>query len=188
VFHLYYLLTIEFPELPRYAYFGVKGCRRDPASAAPMSTVMPTSELSTSTLDMSPLAPSLSSQLSKPQRVLACVRCQQRKIKCDRRFPCANCNTSHAQCVPATLTPSGRRRRRFPERELLERLRKYEDLLRQNNIKFEPLHKDLAGEKESPSMQGGDESDDWSSPSTTVKSERVYEAKYAISKKPSQED
>jgi hypothetical protein len=92
--------------------------------------------------------------------------------------------------VPATLTPRGRRRRRFPERELLERLRKYEDLLRQNNIKFEPLHKDKdpAKEKESPNTQGGDESEDeqpeaagkdWPSPSTTVsvKSERVYEAK-----------
>lgn len=99
--------------------------------------------------------------------------------------------------MPATLTPRGRRRRRFPERELLERLRKYEDLLRQNNIKFEPLHKDPAREKESPNTQGGDESDDeqpeavgakWSPPSTTVKSERVYEAKYALSKKPSQDD
>jgi hypothetical protein len=155
-----------------------------------MSTVLPTSEPGTRTPDMSP-----SSQPSKSQRVLACVRCQQRKVKCDRRFPCANCNTSRAQCVPATLTTRGRRRRRFPERELLERLRKYEGLLRQNNIKFEPLHKDLAGEKESPNTQGGDGSDDeqpgavgadWSSPSTTVKSERVYEAKYALSKKPCQ--
>lgn len=93
--------------------------------------------------------------------------------------------------------PRGRRKRRFPERELLERLRKYEDLLRQNNIKFEPLHKDPAAEKQSPNTQGGNESDDQepeamgtdrSSPSTTVKSERVYEAKYALSKKPSRDD
>jgi Fungal Zn(2)-Cys(6) binuclear cluster domain len=158
-----------------------------------MSTVLPTLEPSTSTPNLSPSTPFPSSQPSKPQRVLACVRCQQRKIKCDRRFPCLNCNTSRAQCTPATLTPHGRRRRRFPERELLERLRRYEDLLRQNNIKFEPLHKDPAGEKESPNTQGGDVSDDerpeaveadWSFPSTTVKSERVYEAKYALSKKP----
>jgi hypothetical protein len=97
--------------------------------------------------------------------------------------------------VPATLAPR-RRRRRFPERELLERLRKYEDLLRQNNIKFEPLHKDLAAEKESPNAEGGYDSDDeqpeavgidWSSPSTTVKPERVYEAKYALSKTLSQD-
>jgi hypothetical protein len=93
--------------------------------------------------------------------------------------------------VPATVTPrGGRRKRRFAERELLERLRTYEDLLLQNNIKFEPLHKDTTREKESPKTQGGDESDDEqpSSPSTTVKSGRVYEAKYDLSKKPSQYD
>jgi hypothetical protein len=104
---------------------------------------------------------------------------------------------SYAQCVPASLTTRGRRRRRFPERELLERLRKYEDLLRQNNIKFEPLHKDPAGGQKSLNTQGGDDSDneqpesvvaDWSSPSTSVKSGRVYEAKYADSKKLSRDD
>jgi hypothetical protein len=88
--------------------------------------------------------------------------------------------------VPATLTPRGRRKRRFPERELLERLRKYEDLLRQNNINFEPLHKDPAGKKGSPNAQRENESDDEqpgalgadpSSLAITVKSERVYEAK-----------
>ncbi|RYO77469.1 hypothetical protein DL766_005863 [Monosporascus sp. MC13-8B] len=45
----------------------------------------------------------------KPRRVLACVLCQERKIK-------------------------------FPERELFERVRQYERLLRQNNIEFEALH------------------------------------------------
>ncbi|GIC90226.1 uncharacterized protein Aud_006658 [Aspergillus udagawae] len=74
---------------------------------------------------------------TRPTRVLACVLCQQRKVRCDRGFPCANCVRAQAQCVPATQV---RRRRRFPERELLERLRRYEDLLRQNNIQFQPLH------------------------------------------------
>lgn len=80
---------------------------------------------------------------SKPQRALACVICQQRKVKCDRQFPCANCVKSRAQCVPATQV--ARRRRRFPERELLERLRHYEGLLRHHNIKFEPMHVDAKG-------------------------------------------
>jgi len=128
-------------------------------------------------------SPSASSQPSK--RVLACVRCQKRKIKCNRQFPCTNCNTSSVQCVPATLkpTPRTRRKRRFPERELLERIRKYEDLLRQNNIKFEPLHKTpTQGEV------GGDESDNEQPESVSAdKSERVYEAQYALFKKPSQD-
>lgn len=148
-----------------------------------MSKVLPTPEGRTLGL--------ASSQLSKPQRVLACVLCQQRKVKCDRKYPCANCIKSRAQCVPATQV-SRRRRRKFPERELIERLRKYEDMLRQHNIKFEPFHKDSVGEKESPNVEGGYDSNDeqpktagagWPSPSTTVNSERVYEAKYALSKK-----
>ncbi|PCG93965.1 Transcription factor [Penicillium occitanis (nom. inval.)] len=89
-----------------------------------------------------PSAPSLFSPPLMQKRILACVRCQQRKIKCERKFPCAQCNAAREQCVPATRSRNVRRKRRFPERELLERIRMYEDLLRQNNISFEPLHRD----------------------------------------------
>ena len=107
-----------------------------------------------------PDSPSLSSTFGagssraggKSQRVLACLLCQQRKVKCDRRFPCANCVKAGSQCVPAKVAPCPRRRR-FPERELLERLRHYERLLRQNSIKFEPLHS-AAADKVSPSDDG----------------------------------
>ena len=64
--------------------------------------------------------------------------CQQRKVKCNRKFPCNNCIRVGASCVPATLNPR-RRRRRFPERELLDRVRSYESLLRQHNVCFESL-------------------------------------------------
>ncbi|KAK8054381.1 hypothetical protein PG996_013682 [Apiospora saccharicola] len=82
--------------------------------------------------------PAAAATAVKSQRVLACVLCQQRKVKCDRKFPCSGCVKHGIQCVPATQTR--RRRRRFPERDLLARLRYYEDLLRQNKIKFDPLH------------------------------------------------
>lgn len=100
-------------------------------SATPLPSEDQASDLPSQTSAYTP-------QHVKSQRVLACVLCQQRKVKCDRRFPCANCIKSRVQCVPATLTQR-RRRRRFPERELLERLRKYEELLRQNNIIFDPM-------------------------------------------------
>lgn len=143
---------------------------------------MPTPERSTPTV-------------AKPQRVLACVLCQQRKVKCDRKFPCANCIGSHALCVPAATLAPRPRRRRFPERELLDRLRRYESLLRQNNISFEPLHEDPpTTENESRNADGGGGSnspgderlgaaggaDPSSSPSSTVKSETVYKAKYTL--------
>ncbi|MCJ1284569.1 hypothetical protein MMC26_003902 [Xylographa opegraphella] len=147
-----------------------------------MKTVLPTTVARTP--DVSLVTPSPSKNL-KPQRVYACMLCQQRKVKCDRKYPCAYCIKSRTQCVQPVQV-SRRRRRRFPERELLERLRKYEDLLRQNNIKFEPFHKDSTGEKGSPTVEGGYDSDDEqlnvagpgaSSPSTTANSERVHEAR-----------
>lgn len=140
---------------------------------------------------MSPTPPALPAQPWRSPRVLACVLCQQRKVKCDRRFPCAHCVKSRVQCIPSTLAPR-RRKQRFPERELLERLRKYEDLLRQNDIKFEPLHKDSTGDKETPKAGIVDNSDDEQhesvrveslSPSATIKSEKLYEAKFAFDNK-----
>lgn len=74
----------------------------------------------------------------RTKRVLACVLCQQRKVKCDRNFPCANCKRTGAQCVSAVTAQP--RRRRFAERELLDRLRQYEELLRHNNVDFKPMH------------------------------------------------
>lgn len=115
----------------------------------------------------------------RPHRVLACVLCQQRKVKCDRQFPCAHCVKSRAQCVPSTLTQR-RRKRKFGDRELLDHLRKYEDLLRENNIAFEPLNQDWAPRPERSNMEHMYNSDDevpeitatnTSTPSTTVKSE-----------------
>ena len=47
------------------------------------------------------------------------------------------------------------RRRRFPEKELLDRLRKYEELLKENDVKFEPLHPETASGK-----KGGGDSED----------------------------
>lgn len=138
-----------------------------------------------SAAETAPTAHPSSSQSSKRQRVLACVLCQQRKVKCDRKFPCANCVKFRAQCVPSTLAPR-RRRRKVPDQALLTRLSKYEELLQQNNVEFEPLDKAQHGDTTSPTAEGGDDSDeeppessvmDISSPSTTAKSERTYEAK-----------
>ncbi|KAI0602095.1 hypothetical protein F4775DRAFT_538255 [Biscogniauxia sp. FL1348] len=126
-------------------------------------------------------------QPGKPPRVLACILCQQRKVRCDRKFPCANCVRSRVQCMPATLAPR-RRRRAFPERELLARVRHYESLLRQNNVNFEPLRNDPSGEDVSPQQAEapGNESDkerpdsvsaDQSSASNTASPGKVHEAK-----------
>ena len=114
-----------------------------------------------------------------PQRVLACVPCQQRKVRCERRFPCSNCVKHGVQCVPAT--PVLQRKKRFPERELLEKLRSHEELLRRHNIEFEPLHKDSGSPKhdetcESEGEQHGRAASE-SSAAVSVKSESAYETR-----------
>ncbi|RDA91809.1 hypothetical protein CP533_2832 [Ophiocordyceps camponoti-saundersi (nom. inval.)] len=62
-------------------------------------------------------------------RVLACVLCQHRKIKCDRKFPCANCIKANVSCTPSTPAPARKRRR--PNQDLQERLSRCEELLKQ---------------------------------------------------------
>lgn len=59
-----------------------------------------------------------------------CVLCQQRKVKCDRNEPCNNCTKTRLECVPASTLPPRKRKRRFPEAELLARLRRYEHHLK----------------------------------------------------------
>jgi hypothetical protein len=123
---------------------------------------------------------------AKSQRVLACILCQQRKVKCDRKFPCSNCIKHQTQCVPSTQTRP--RRRRFPERQLLDRLRSYEDLLRQNKIKFEPLHKESTSDATSEHFQEESEDSGAEQPESErvegsvstgpSKSKSAYEAKY----------
>jgi len=121
---------------------------------------------------------------SKPQRVLSCVLCQERKVKCDRSSPCGQCVKANVQCVPASLVQR-QRKRRFPERELLQRLRHYENLLQVNNIEFEPLHVSAATEDQTAGINKPETRSKTTvaasvrSPSSDVdsKSGTVYEAK-----------
>ncbi|KAL2681228.1 hypothetical protein Neosp_008836 [[Neocosmospora] mangrovei] len=65
----------------------------------------------------------------KAPRVLACVLCQHRKIKCDRNTPCSNCIKANVTCTPSTPAPARKRRR--PNQDLQERLARCEQLLKQ---------------------------------------------------------
>lgn len=120
---------------------------------------------------------------TKSQRVLACIACQQRKIKCDRKFPCANCLKACSQCIPASLVPR-QRRRRFPERELLDRLRRYESLLLQHNVDFVPLHGSNEGsaiqkhdQTQATSANSEDDAKEVLDDGTAIKIEPIYQAK-----------
>ncbi|KAJ5895398.1 hypothetical protein N7495_007089 [Penicillium taxi] len=113
---------------------------------------------------------------SKTQRPLACLQCQQRKVKCDRKSPCINCIKHQRQCIPTSQTRP--RKRRFPERELLDQLRKYEHLLRQNNVSFDPLHtSQIVEESKASDSEGPEIGETISSPPLPEKSDSTYQAK-----------
>lgn len=120
---------------------------------------------------------------TQQHRTLSCMACQKRKVKCDRKFPCANCVKAGVRCVQ--VEAPRQRRRRFPERDLLERVRYYEGLLQQHNIKFEPLHKIYSTAttesiKINTKLAGGEShspSNDQTPSSQAIEVEPLFEAK-----------
>uniref|UniRef100_A0A8H7N471 Zn(2)-C6 fungal-type domain-containing protein n=1 Tax=Bionectria ochroleuca TaxID=29856 RepID=A0A8H7N471_BIOOC len=63
------------------------------------------------------------------KKVLACVSCQRRKKKCDRNNPCSNCVLLGINCTASQPAPHRKRRRKT--QEMVERLERCEELLRQ---------------------------------------------------------
>ena len=73
----------------------------------------------------------------------SCVLCQQRKVRCDKQKPCANCVKAQVECRVVPPQPPRRRRKKPHERDLIERLKKYESLLAQHGVSFDPIADDL---------------------------------------------
>lgn len=69
----------------------------------------------------------------------SCTACARRKVKCDRLIPCSNCSRGRSACIYGTPALSQRHRRRPPDEDLLSKVREYEELLRKNNVRFQPL-------------------------------------------------
>lgn len=88
-----------------------------------------------------------------PPRKHPCLLCQQRKVRCDRNEPCSNCvKAGVAKCEAAPQYPPRKRKKRFPEAELLARLRRYERHLRNYGADIEAINQeDLNSEPAGPS-------------------------------------
>lgn len=59
----------------------------------------------------------------------SCVTCRKRKVKCDKRHPCSNCNKAAIECVFPGPGRAPRRSRKAPDTELLARLRRLEGVV-----------------------------------------------------------
>lgn len=79
----------------------------------------------------------------KLTRGTSCVLCQQRKVRCDKNKPCANCVKAKVECRVVPPQPPRRRKKRLQEKDLFERLKKYETLLSENGVTFEPIGQEL---------------------------------------------
>lgn len=79
---------------------------------------------------MEPAAKLQASPPSQSYRQHSCALCHQRKVKCDKRDPCSYCASRGVPCAPLTRSSPGPRKKRFPEAELLARLRAYEAALK----------------------------------------------------------
>ena len=67
-----------------------------------------------------------------PQHALSCTHCRQRKVKCDKVYPCSHCQRSNLTCVFPERARHPKKKRDGPKAsndELLNRLRRMEELI-----------------------------------------------------------
>lgn len=59
----------------------------------------------------------------------SCTTCRKRKVRCDKRHPCANCSKANVECIFPGPGRAPRRSRKPPDTELLARLRRLEGVV-----------------------------------------------------------
>ncbi|EWC48825.1 hypothetical protein DRE_00130 [Drechslerella stenobrocha 248] len=71
-------------------------------------------------------------------RAFNCIICKNRKVKCDRQMPCSTCVKLNFECQYIEPGPRRKRKSSSKHENLLQRLNKYEELLRQveSNVKL----------------------------------------------------
>ena len=86
----------------------------------------------------------MSNTVDRPPKAFSCLRCAERKVRCDKQNPCSNCVKSKVRCIFRT-PPAPRRRKERPQVEvLLARLKICEDLLKSKGIDTDS-HRSLSG-------------------------------------------
>jgi hypothetical protein len=64
-----------------------------------------------------------------PLNPRSCTTCRKRKVRCDKRHPCANCTKANIVCLFPGPGRAPRRSRKPPDTELLARLRRLEGVV-----------------------------------------------------------
>ena len=66
----------------------------------------------------------------------SCQACHKRKVRCDRKQPCSTCQKGNVECI-YLAPPPPRRRKRVADKDLLAKLKRYEDHLKRAGIAIE---------------------------------------------------
>ena len=80
-------------------------------------------------------APTMEEQ--RAPKAFSCIRCFDRKVKCDKQSPCSNCIKSNVECIFRVPPAPRRRKKKTQEDILLARLKKCEELLKSNGIEVD---------------------------------------------------
>ncbi len=70
----------------------------------------------------------------RPAKAFSCIRCFDRKVKCDKMSPCSNCIKSKVECIFRIPPAPRRRKKRTQDDILLARLKKCEELLKSKGL------------------------------------------------------
>ena len=85
-------------------------------------------------------APAQSTPSAKSLKAFSCALCHRRKVKCDKKDPCTYCVIHRVPCIPAAPVAPRPRKKRFPEAELLARLKRYETALKSYGADLEAIN------------------------------------------------
>ena len=68
------------------------------------------------------------------KHAIACIRCAERKVKCNRQHPCNACTIHKVECVFRSRKPAKKKQKTQKYEENLERMKRFEALLLDKGI------------------------------------------------------
>ena len=96
----------------------------------------------------------------------SCILCYQRKVKCDGQRPCSTCRKSQVECISKLATAPRRKAKTLAAKEdqLLERLRRYEALLKLHDIDLDENNEGITGSAKTDTGNGHEVPEESKSP------------------------
>ena len=76
----------------------------------------------------------LTSTGSSSRPTYSCIRCSDRKVRCDRQNPCSTCVKHNVQCLFRRLPSPRRKQKRVKDGNLKDKLKRYEALLQKQGV------------------------------------------------------